>query len=76
MPSYTVETHLRIYDDSDGSFLSISPDADALGLIEIRSCLKSGEIEAKGNARVVMNLEQAILFHKSLGVYIEAMKGK
>jgi hypothetical protein len=31
--AFSTELHIRVYDDSSGDYVSISPDADALGLI-------------------------------------------
>lgn len=37
MPKFSLETVVRVYDDTSGDYLEIGPDMDALDLIEIRA---------------------------------------
>ncbi len=49
--SYTTETHRRVYDDKNGSFITVRPDCDGLGLIEIDG--------GKDYGRVVLDADHA-----------------
>lgn len=44
--TYTIETVRKVYDDSCGTHIYVGPDADGLGLIELR------DVDSKG---VVIN---------------------
>jgi len=65
--SYSIEKHYRVYDDSDGSYISVSPDADGLSLVEIRQVLPGGTILS----RITMTREQADLLQVQLSSYLE-----
>jgi hypothetical protein len=43
--AYSLETFQRIYNDQHGDYIQIGPDADALGLVEIRSYTRDGKLE-------------------------------
>lgn len=51
----TTEYGCRIYNDVSGDYLSVAPDKDGLGLIEIESF--AGDVKPEG--RLVMNHENA-----------------
>ena len=64
--SYSIEHHVRIYNDRDGDYISISPDADGLDLVEIRSCDGANKIQA----RLTMDIPLAIKLRNALGDYL------
>lgn len=41
--SFSVETHFRVYDDTDGHYITVRPDADGLGLVSINGGSKFGD---------------------------------
>lgn len=44
MPNtYSLERIWRVYDDDDGSYIEIGPDADSLGLVVIRAVGSDGK---------------------------------
>lgn len=62
MTKFSFETRYEIWNDDDGYVIKIGPDADGLGLIDVR------EIEADGKevARLTFLPEQAELIAKAL----------
>lgn len=50
----TTEYIIRVYNDDDGSYISVSPDADSLDLVEIRQ-IENDKIVA----RITMQPAQA-----------------
>ena len=58
---YTIENHVRIYDDKNGDFIQVKPDADGLGLVEIsRSC------DGKMENNICVSPEEALLLAKAI----------
>lgn len=43
---YTLETFMRVYDDTNGCYYEIRADADALGLVELRYA-EDGDAQSK-----------------------------
>jgi hypothetical protein len=62
---YSIERHIRIYDDASGEYLEVAPDADGLDLVELRSVTGKDEIAE----RVVMTRQQAELVANALVEY-------
>ena len=53
--AYTTEHNIRVYNDDNGSYISVSPDADAMDFVELREV----EPDNKIVARLTMMPEQA-----------------
>lgn len=70
---YSIERLVRVCDDNHGTYIQISPDADGLDMVDIRSYDEKGEIESKGAARISMPLEQAILVSEALSNYLKQL---
>lgn len=64
---YTIEHHIRVYNDSNGDFISVSPDGDGLDLVEIRQCDNKGIIES----RITVPVELATKLYEALGSYLK-----
>jgi len=62
MANYSLETFQRIYNDQNGEYIQIGPDADALGLVQIRSYRRNGELEG----HMTFTPEQATLLAQAL----------
>ena len=62
--TYSVETVRKIYDDSCGDHIYVGPDADCLGLIELRYVDSKGLI-ANGS-RIAMPKTQALLVAEAI----------
>jgi len=60
--TYSMETHITIFDDSTGEKITVSPIKDAPELIEIISYDDTG----LRNAKILLVKEQAILLSKAL----------
>lgn len=43
MSKYSLERIWRVYDDDDGSYIEVGPDADSLGLVVIRAVGSDGK---------------------------------
>lgn len=56
--SHTLEKHMRIYNDVDGSFIEVRPDADALGLIEVNY---APDADAKRHGLILKREEAELL---------------
>ena len=65
--NYTVELHFRVYDDSCGEYVFIGPDADGLGLCDIRYCDKNGI----PYNRITASKDMMRLVHNCLGKYLD-----
>lgn len=63
---YTTEMNIRVYDDSTGNYVEIAPDADALGLIELR-LVEDDSIKQ----RICMTQEQARKFVAAQQFYFD-----
>jgi hypothetical protein len=63
---YTTEVNLRIYNDRDGDFVQVGPDADALDLVELRQY----DAQEKILSRITMEPEQAQLLAKAINEYL------
>ena len=44
---HSLEVLRRIYDDEDGVYLEVGPDADSLDLVEVRSSGKFGDSQVR-----------------------------
>ena len=64
---YTMETSVRIYDDSDGNYIEIKPDSDALGLIDIYRVFDG----KKESADLRVNRQEALLMIQGLQKVID-----
>jgi len=64
--AYTMERHLRIYNNETGEFVSVSSDADGLDLVEIRQYDRIGNI----TQRIAIPDEQAIKLVQALKEYL------
>lgn len=42
---YSIEKLVRIYDNKEGDYYEVGPDSDGLGMLEIRKCTSTGEVE-------------------------------
>lgn len=65
MSDYSIERQIRVYNDMDGSCISVSPDADGLDLVEIRNVDDQNRI----TQRIVLSREQAVLVAQALAEY-------
>lgn len=54
---FSSETHIKVWDDECGSYIQVGPDADSLGLIELRAI----ESDGREHSRMTMVVEQAKL---------------
>lgn len=60
--NYSLETSYQIWDDSTGERIEVSPDRDALGLVEIRSLTNDSKVASS----IVLNGEQVRLLIQAL----------
>lgn len=65
MSNFSLERQLRVYNDTDGTHISVGPDADSLGLVEIRAVDDHDKI----GQRIPMTREQAVLVAQALHEY-------
>ena len=42
--NYSIETIYRVYNDKSGEYIEVGPDADGIGLIEVRMYTDDGKI--------------------------------
>lgn len=63
--SYTTEIVRNIWDDSEGVALTVGPDGDSLGLIELRTHDEKAA-EYYGKVRLTMKPEQAVKIGQAL----------
>lgn len=68
--NYSLETSYQIWNDSTGDRIEVSPDRDALGLIEIKSLTD----DSKVTASVVLNKEQARLLIQALNKMLDQLE--
>ena len=68
--NYSLETSYQIWNDSTGERIEVSPDRDALGLVEIRSITDDG----KPVANVVLNKEQVRLLIQALSKMLDQLE--
>ena len=66
--SYTLEFAIRVYNDTSGDYVYVGPDADGLGLIEIRYV----EDEYIIHSRIRMPREQARLVAEAINKVLNA----
>jgi hypothetical protein len=59
--NFTLERHVRIYDDGTGDYIHVGPDSDGLDLIEVRQHDGGKEV-----ARITMQPVQAKLLIEAL----------
>jgi hypothetical protein len=45
--NYSIETIYRVYNDKSGEYIEVGPDADGIGLIEIRMYTDDGKISQR-----------------------------
>jgi hypothetical protein len=62
MANFTLEVHMRVYDDSTGDYFEIKPDPDGLDLVELSAISHDGHTYAS----FTMPLAAAVLFSKAL----------
>jgi len=55
---FTLEKHMRVYDDDTGTYVEVREDSDALELIEIE--------QSETKQRITMPIEQARLLCKGI----------
>ena len=68
MSEFSMETFIRVYDDSTGNYIQIGPDANSLGLVELR------EFEGgKERARLTMPARKASLVADAICNVISAL---
>lgn len=65
-PTYTVETHYTVFNNTTGDSIIIGADRDGLGLIEIRSVASTGEYGSAlafthDEAEILVDLLQRLL---------------
>ena len=41
---YSLDTYRRIYNDTNGEYLEVCPDADCASMVELRQCSSDGKI--------------------------------
>lgn len=61
-PSYSVETHVKIWNDKTGCHINVGPDRDGLDLVEIR-CITS---DGKEERQLVVTPEEARMLAAAL----------
>jgi len=59
VPNFELETHYRIFDNKNGTHITVMPDRDGLDLIEINDSSQS-------SLRLIMTKEQASLVVEAL----------
>lgn len=63
--SYTIEMHMRVYDDNEGRYITVAPDRDGLGLVEVSTAGESaeyfGKISLPMEADFALKLAEAII---------------
>ena len=62
MEKLSVEGLVRIYIDATGEYIEVCPDADSLGMLEVRQCNRDSKI----TDRLTITREQAKLLSKVL----------
>ncbi len=67
--TYTIEHEIKVFDDENGGFVSVGPDRDGLGLVELRQ-----NDDGKEVVRISMTLEHAQAFGKALTEYLGMVK--
>lgn len=58
---FTLETHMRIYNDNTGDYLEVRPDTDGLDLIEI-----NGFVSGEKTGGLTMHPAEALLVAEAL----------
>lgn len=61
---FTPEKIIKVYNDEDGEYIYIGPDADGLDCVELRAVDRDGKIYE--GARITMQPEQAILVAEAI----------
>ena len=64
--NYTIEKHMRVYDNDSGEYIEIRPDGDGLGCVDIRQCDRQGKILA----RITTSRDMTILIHEAIGLWL------
>lgn len=59
---YSMEVVINIWNDGTGERITVGPDSDGLGLVQIRSILSDGKIERD----IAMPKEQALIVAKAI----------
>jgi hypothetical protein len=75
MKGYSLETHLRVYDDSEGAYISVGEDADNLGCVEV---MTAGEGNKKywGDFRLAVTPDAALLLAEAIRRVAEDLKAR
>ena len=61
---YSLEMHMRVYDDAEGVYIRVGPDADGLDLVEVQTDGKSAEYF--GPLRLVVHPDMALRLGEAL----------
>lgn len=62
----SLDTFRRVYDDTTGHYIEVGPDADALGLVEIRTETTKENAEYWGAVRLAIPPEIALQLAEAL----------
>lgn len=68
--NYSLETSYQIWNESTGERIEVSPDRDALGLVEIRSLTD----DSKVTSNIVINKEQVRLLIQALNKMFDQLE--
>jgi len=61
---YSLEMHMRVYDDSDGQYLRVGADGDGLDLVEVMTEGESAEYF--GTIRFALRPDMALLLAEAM----------
>ena len=63
-PTYTIESHMRVYDDKHGWYVTVRPDRDGGGCCEI--AWNDGDDQVKDERCIVMPWDMARLMAQAI----------
>jgi hypothetical protein len=63
-PTFSLETHLRVYDDQNGQYLLVTPDGDSTGCVQLSA--DASQEEYWGKICLVVQPGMARLLAKAL----------
>lgn len=70
--TFSLELHCRIYDDDNGHYLTVRPDADGLECVQL--CTDDSEKEYWGDLRLVMPPAMARKLAEALIKVVDSLK--
>lgn len=65
MKGHTVDRVIRIWDDTEGESITVGPDGDALGLVELRALNRDGKVIRE----ITFSREEGLLVIQALAEY-------